>query len=106
VTATFSTFHSTRKSAARLLRRFGLGDWDEKFGSEDRQQLANMGKENLHVVPIGLRKFGSAGLVLIDLEPAYLAGLLQEFALEVSHMGLGEVLVLADEHNGGNPKLL
>ena len=65
-----------------------------------------MGEENLHIMLIGLRKPRSASLVLIKLEPIVLTGLLQEPALEVSDMRLRKVLILADEHDGRDPKLL
>ena len=70
MTATFSALHATKKSAARLLLCLGLGDCDEKIGSEYRQQLANAGKENLHFLPIGLWKLRTSGLVLLEREPA------------------------------------
>ncbi len=106
MTATFSALHATKKSAARLLLSRGLGDWDEKIGSEYRQQLANAGKENLHLLPIGLWKLRTASLVLLEHKPADFGCLGQEPALEVSHMSFGEVLVLTDEHDSRNPKLL
>ena len=49
-----------------MLFRRGLGDWDEKIGSEHRQQLAYAGKENVHVPAIGLWKLRSPGLVLLE----------------------------------------
>ena len=103
MTATLSTFHATEKSATRLLLGCGLGDWDEKIGSEHRQELANVGKENLHILPIGLWQLRSASLVLVERKPAGLVGLGQEPALEISYMSLGEVLVLAGEIISASP---
>ncbi|MGA3042190.1 MAG: hypothetical protein ABSF54_15515 [Bryobacteraceae bacterium] len=106
MTAALSSFHATKKSAAGWSLGCRLGDWDEEIGTEYRQKLANVRKENLHILPIGLWKLRSTGLVLIKRKPARLGGLLQELALEISHMSLGEVFVLADEDDSRDPELL
>lgn len=49
---------------------------------------------------------GAAGLVLFKVEAADLRGLRQQAAFQKAHMGLGEVLVLAHEHDGRYPELL
>src|SRR6266511_3254180 len=63
-----------------------------------------MGEKDFHVFTIGLRKLRPASLVLLKREPADLGGLEEKLALQVSHMGLGEILVLTDEDDGGDPE--
>jgi hypothetical protein len=43
---------------------------------------------------------------LFEREPVDLSGFCEESALKISHMSLGQVLVLANEDDGRNPELL
>src|SRR2546427_8310089 len=102
--ATLSTLHATKQSPARLLLRQRLGDWDEQIRPENRHELANVRKEDLHVLAIGLWKLRPARLVLLEREPADLGGLEEKPALQVSHVCLSEILVLADKDDRRDPK--
>ena len=45
-------------------------------------------------------------MILFQCEPVDLSGFGEKPVLEISHMGLGQVLVLADEDDGRYPELL
>ena len=107
VTASFGALHATEKSAAGLLLRRGLPNWDEKIGSEHRQQLSDAGKEHIHIFPIGLWKLRDppawfCSSVNLPTWVASLRSLLSRYFT----WALVRFSSLLNEHDSRNPKVL
>ena len=86
--------------------RGGLGDRRKDVRAKDGKELPNASKKHLHVLAVRLGKPRAASLILFERESVDRGGLGKEAALKIPHMSLGQVLVLADEHDGGNPEFL
>jgi len=102
--APLSALHAAEKDSARLLPGGWLCDGNQEIGAEHRQQLTNVRKEHFHIFAIGFGQLRAASLVLLKCESADLYGFREEPVLKVSHMSLGEILVLADKHYGPDPE--
>src|SRR3954454_22669380 len=100
----FRSLHAAEEYASGLWLGGGLCDWRQNVGTEHRKQLKNARQEHLHIFPVRFRQPRAAGLVLFEREPVNLGCFGQQSALEISHVRLCKILVLADEDDGRNPE--
>ena len=91
---------AAEEHAAGLGLRGGLGDRRKNVRTKDRKQLPDASQEHLHVLAVRFRKPRSASLILFESEPVDLRCFGEKAALEIPHVSLGQILVLAYKDDG------